>query len=391
VNVLIDAFAGRVAKRWAAQVAAATLVFWSMGVLLALVTRGPVVHCAEPAGDRAVRLPSAGCIRLPQGASATTLLGFAAVSAVAGSGLLVAAATPRLLDLLTGAGWPQAGRRGLGPRSLLRLLLRRQLRRRRAAARTWFPPPAPLAAPAPTATAPASAALVAGRKAVRRAAERRHLDAALAGVADAAASARLRRYPWDARLLAPTTIGNVYAAMGERVDRRHGLDLAVCWESLITVLPAEALATLARESARVSLRAQNLLWALAGSLWALLLPFPVSLAWVAGVVALLLLVHAGLRDACATHADVVEALLTSHRGELYVMAGITPSTTTALEPAAGRALTAYLAGHGALDLPLHWRTAETTTGTTTANDAPNDAQPAAVTPEPDPATPAGTA
>lgn len=347
--MLIGAFAGPVAKRWAARIAAATLTFWCLGILLVLIIHPRTGRC--PVTDKAahaLRLPRTGCVTLPQGPLGLTLLGFAAVSVVAGSGLLVAAATPRLLTVLTGAGWPLAHRRHSPTRWLWVRLLRGQLRRRRSAA-VVDPVLLPHVPPAV-----ASAAAAAGTPAAVSAAGHRQalVATALAGFDGATAWARLRRWPSDPGLLAPTRIGNIYAAVGERVTVRHGLDLAVCWEPLLTVFPPAALSALTKEALRVSARAQNLLWSVLGAGWAVLLPAPLAAVWVAGAAALAGTLWVGLREACETHADVIEALVTAQRGELYRLVGIEPPLSTALEPAAGQAITAYLAGWGGLDAPL---------------------------------------
>ncbi len=168
---------------------------------------------------------------------------------------------------------------------------------------------------------------------------------ALLGRIERDAVAELYRYPCDAALMAPTRTGCALAAMVERVARRHGLNLAVCWEYLLAVLPVEARARLDQESRRVTLRGQNLVWTLGAVLWAPAFgPSWYAVGWVLGITLVAALLMRGIREAVEGYCDLIEALVTCYRERIYTSVGFARPASTTGDIKAGRTLSEYLSG-----------------------------------------------
>ena len=181
-------------------------------------------------------------------------------------------------------------------------------------------------------------------------------DAVLARV-DQAAAARLRRYP-PGNAAAPTRIGSAMAAMAERIWQRHRLDLPVCWEPILAVLPGDAREALTRESTRLTRRAQNLIWGGCAAAWSVLLGWPWAiLAWLLAVAVL-----CGLLTAASGGS---RNLLRPHRGDrdgappaALSGLGLALPDSPAAEIVTGAALSAYLSGAPPADLGFSWPAAD---------------------------------
>ncbi|MBE1537057.1 hypothetical protein [Actinomadura algeriensis] len=342
MNKLLETLAVPWTRRWSGQVAASAVVFWTLGAYLVLVT-GPDRSRGCPA--RGDALLGAWCRTERYGAAGLVLTGLLAAAAMLGSALVVAASTPRVLALLT------SDHRG-GPAA--RWLLRRTLARRRRAARVVpRPRPTPPLAPGPLDRLPLVGARLGARWRLARSEWRRS-----GGVQDErrvrAASAELRRYPRADALLAPTRVGCLLAALTERVERRHGIDLPLCWELFLAVLPAEPRRRLEDESRRVAMRVQILVWTAAALLWAPLFPGRWGVVWSLAVLAVARLVHSGLRDAVEVYCDLAEVTVGMYRDRMFTALGWSPPDSTATEHGLGQALSAYLDGHAANVRPLAW-------------------------------------
>jgi hypothetical protein len=184
----------------------------------------------------------------------------------------------------------------------------------------------------------------------------------------AADSARLRRYPASARTpalpdVAPTRLGNVLKAMHERIAARHGLRLEACWHPMLAVIPEDVRAVLEDRSAVLLLRTQQLLLSAAGVTWTGLAWASAPAARLSPIFAAAYLALAGVwlrlvmhrLTACLEeYCDLVEAVVTTHRGTLYRAVGRKPPADAAAEPADGAALNAYLVGRHEGSYPFSW-------------------------------------
>jgi hypothetical protein len=300
VDKLIGGLAEPLARRWSGEALGASLVFWAAGALLFMLGRStPQLGCPPrgPAGSLACRLEGYGLLGLAVG----TVM---AAAAVIGASLAVAAVAPRVVRLLSGAGWPARG----PVRPVARWRVRRQQRRRSNLARV----------------AAAEPGQAGGRE-------------------RGAAYDRLRWYPGATTALAPTRIGNAFVALGQRIADRYGLDMAIVWEPLLAVLPDPVQGRLAEQSRTVAVRAQAVTWAAAAALWAPLAPdLPSAVAWLAGSVALASVAYTLLLDAVRFYCDLVEGVVSTHRLLLYRAIGLAPPWSTAAERSQGEQLSAFL-------------------------------------------------
>ncbi|MFH8833492.1 hypothetical protein [Streptomyces lincolnensis] len=320
--------AGR-ANRWLLRVSGGAFAFWAV-VVVGLSARLPgATDCSGSAEGRVTRLWCEGSSVDPVAVVVGIVL---ALTLAVGSSLIIAAATKPVLAWLAGTSWPLNGR-------LAGLTARRLRHHQRVYA-----------------AAVGRLASAAGH----RARDSEAADDVLTLARDARALARRMRYPSPGgpsphgnRRVAPTRLGNSFAAMTERVETRHGLQLDVCWPLLEISLCQPHLAGLKRESEVVASRVQNLLWAVctgvvalafaAGSLFAgdgtVLAVCMLIAAVAAGATALL---HRGLGDAVDDYCDSIEAVLVASRTALYETAGWPQPTDITAERATGRLLTAYL-------------------------------------------------
>jgi len=238
---------------------------------------------------------------------------------VIGSALLVSGVLSRLIYALSGYGWPRLGSAALVAEQPVRWLVRRQIDHRGNLAAAGRP----IAATVPV--------MPEGKD------RRRRSHQALATYAterrtDRAAGPRLHRYPMNAADIGPTRIAVTLAAMSERIRRRHGLDIAACWE----LLPGDARDRLARESAQVAVRNQSMVWAAAALAWTGLFPVPWAAAcWAAGQLVLLRMLYSGLGEAVESYCDLIEATVAIHRQRPYTAAGVPLPDSTAAEIAVG--------------------------------------------------------
>jgi hypothetical protein len=138
-------------------------------------------------------------------------------------------------------------------------------------------------------------------------------------------------------------LGNVFAAARQRVLARHGLRLHSCWSYLLAVLPAPARAELERHSTDVLMRTQAVLWSLAATSYAVLLPgAPMKAGW---VLASLIAAYLAYRQVCtvaANYCDAIEGIIVAHRKSLYEVAGFALPTSIADEHKKGMELSSYL-------------------------------------------------
>jgi hypothetical protein len=338
MNELLGTLAEPWARRWSGQVAGAALAFWVTGLVI-YVGRNDASELRCPATGAA---PGVWCRIDHSGAAGYLILALAVLATVIGSASIMTALAPRLIYLLAGNGWPVRGLAAALSRPLVRWLMRVQLDRlgRVASAGTPVHESVP--------------ALAASPDRRRRAHRLLAADAATAQV-DRAAVATLRRYPAAPQAMGLTRVANSLAAMNGRVWRRHGLDLSVCWEPLVAVLPESARESLTRESTRVTLQGQNLGWAIAALAWAALLPVPWSVAaWIVIVLIVLRVLYGGLCAAVDSYCDLIEATVAVHRHRLYRALGFAPPASTSTEPVIGALVTDYLLGSQASDLGLSW-------------------------------------
>jgi hypothetical protein len=338
VDQFVAALAEPWARRWAAQIAGSALAFWAVGLVI-FVSRLPAGGFTCPAhhaqGTLWCRIQQAGALGI--GAAAVTVL-----AVVIGSALIVAALSARLVDVLAGDRQPYRGWTGAAVKPVTRWLLRRQIDRlgRIAAAGTPVPDRIPEVPP--------------GRDRRRRS-HRALASYAADRQADRAATVSLRHYPSTPGAIGLTRLGSALAAMNERIWRRHGLDLSVCWEPLLGVLPSDARDWLSRESTRVVLQGQNLIWAFAALAWASLMNSAwQALSWVVAMLVLLCVMYRGLCTAVENYCGLIEATVTIHRHRLYRALGVALPKTTTDEITAGTALSGYLAGFGSTELELSW-------------------------------------
>ncbi len=338
MDQFLGALAEPWARRWSGQVAGAALAFWFIGLVLYLMhTPDSGLACPAAAHSASLwcRVDHAGTVGL------VTVLA-AAAAAVIGSAFVVAALAPRLVSVLAGDTWPARGPGAATGRFVLRWLLLRQVDRqgRIAAAGGPVPDRVPRVAEGTDRRRRAHRAIAAYAADVRT---------------DHAATSVLRRYPAAPGAVSVTRVGCALAAMNERVWRRHGLDLSVCWEPLLGVLPDSAREHVARESTRVTLQAQNIVWAFAVIAWTSLLDaWWMTLIWLLAALLLVRILYGGLCSAVDIYCDLIEATVVLHRHRLYQAVGVAFPASTGAEPAAGTALSDYLAGARLPDLPLSW-------------------------------------
>jgi hypothetical protein len=368
VDRFVAALAEPWSRRWRGQAAGAALAFWAAGLTVYLL-RWPATafHCQAP-------MTTAGPWCRLQNPSALAVAAVALVTAIlAGSTVLVSAIAPGLLGLLAGEVWPWHGRSAAAFRPALRWLIRRQVDARGRAAAAGRP-----VSGQPPSVTPGTGA--------RQRAHRALAANAAYGRVDRAAAARMRRYPPNIAFTAPTRIGSAFAAMTERVWRRHGLDLSVCWEAIIAVLPGSARDSLAQESTRLTRRAQNLIWACSSAVWAAFLGPPWAvIGWLAGAAALASLLYGGVRSAAETYCDLIEAIVAVHRRQLYEGLGLALPDSAAAEIVTGAALSAYLSGVAPAELTFSWQTdvrSEAQAVMLAAAQSPGDAPGADPRPEP---------
>jgi hypothetical protein len=322
VEKLIGGLSEPLARRWGGEAVGAALVFWATGVVVYLLSRSSAaLDCPGDGlpGELVCRLAAYGSL----GAVAGTVI---LASVVVGSSLLVAGVAPWVLRLLAGSGWP---RWGLVTR-LTRWRLRQHQRRRRRLARIGPP--------------------VAGGSAEPQPIERVLLDRS-----QRIAWAGLRWYPGDAAVLAPTHIGNAFAAVSQRIADRHGLVLAVVWEPLLAVLPDHLHGRLAEQSRVLTSRAQGVVWPLASVVWLPLIgSVPLALGGFLVVVGLTSVAYALLCEAVRCYCDLVEGVVSTNRVQLYRAVGFAPPASSATEPAEGARLSAYLDVGVAAPVALTW-------------------------------------
>jgi hypothetical protein len=312
MDKLIGGLAEPLAKRWGGEAVGASLVFWAAGALLFMLGRStPQLGCPSrgPAGSLVCRLAGYGVLGLAVG----TVL---AAAAVIGMSLAVSAVAPRVVRLLSGAGWPARG----PVRPFVRWRVRRQRRRRSSLAR------------------------VATGRPQRAGGEER-----------AAAYDRLRSYPGANSALAPTRVGNAFVALGQRIADRYGLDMATVWEPLLAVLSDHVQGRLAEQSRTVTARAQAVTWAAAAAIWTPLAPgLPSTVAWLAGSAALASVAYLLLLDAVRFYCDLVEGAVSTHRILLYRAVGFAPPGSTAAERSCGEQLSSFLGAGLRVPAALVW-------------------------------------
>lgn len=320
---MVDKLAGLLldplARRWSGQASAATLLFWATGGFLYLVTRtGPGTGCSGASTSGVIAATWCGIFRRYGGLGVAIGAALAAVLA-AGVSLAVASAAPRVLDVLTGVAWPRA--------RPMRAFGRRRGRWHRARRGRLV--------------------LEAYGAADRAAHGRDGGKAATASWNDtgrhAVAGLRLRHYPGGEAAVAPTRVGNAFAAVAQRVAARHGLDLTVCWGPLLATLPEAARSRLAQESAGVLGSVQTLSWVVAALVWAPLLPGVwAQLGWAAACLAAAAVAHLATCQAVESYCDLVDDTVLVHRAGLYEAIGLPLPPDTADERWHGERLSAYL-------------------------------------------------
>jgi hypothetical protein len=311
----LEGIASPLAKRWADQAIGSSLVFWTVGALLYLLAHQPVGKRCGPGGEGPV-----WCVAVRNGTPGTVIAVVGTLAVVVSTSLAVSAATPGLIRVLAGVGWRRVG----FLERPVNWLITRQEGRRHLLATGWKPE----------------------RDERARAEGRQPVDD----------WPRLRRYPFGPRSeLAPTRLGNVFAALDQRVTRRFGLRLDVCWQPLLAVLPAEAHARLAEGSRVVVLRGQLPIWSVAALGWLAFIPGWLGrVGWVVACLCLGLAGFIGLVSAAEAYADQVFATVAAQRVLLYRALGLPVPSTTDTEPAAGRRLSDQLDQGLDEPAPLSW-------------------------------------
>jgi hypothetical protein len=304
IEKLLGAVAEPWAHRWADGIGGA-VVFWAVGALLLLMTDPSTVNC-----DSGRPLPWCQLPGDPSGPAVILLAVGLVGAAVLISARMVAATAPQLVHLLAGVGWPRHG------------LL--------AGVTQWRT----------------------SRHAVRR--QRLATDLTSEPIRATRLRTKLRRYP-GAVPVAPTRIGNAFAATMQRVDDRHGLRLAVCWEAFVSALPDHERSRLDKQAAITLGRAQSLVWATAAVGWVGLLRSPWWIvAWLAGTAAAAAVAYTGLCHSVEAYCDLIEGQVATGRHALYRRIGFPLPVSTADEPAAGARLSDYLEAESAISVPLAW-------------------------------------
>jgi hypothetical protein len=291
VDAILGALISARGRFWLASAIPGAVAFWCLGAL-ALggipLTAPRAARCAIPEAGIWCNLSDRGGVRF----AALVLLGVLGI--IAGTSL-VGVLTGPVLSVIAGFGWPIRGALG----RVVRQWCSRQRRRRDRLLS--------------------------------------QLDRGGGGV-----TARLAWYPTGAAAVRPTRVGNAFAALDQRVRRRHGLDLSTCWPLIEQTLPQPARDRLEAASRRVAGRIQNLLWTVAALAW--LPAFPARLAVLIAVACAVLavLLWWAVSGAVEQYCALIEATVAAHRRAMYVAVGWCPPTSTAQEPERGRALTGYL-------------------------------------------------
>lgn len=274
---------------WTAGAVPGAVAFWCLGAL-ALggipLTAPRSARCAVPRAGLWCNLSNSASVRF----AALVLL--AILGIIAGTAL-VAALTGPVLSLQAGFGWPARGLLGQAAR-------RRSLSHRRRRARL------------------------------------------VSQLAQGGVTARLAWYPTGDAAVRPTRIGNAFSALDQRVRLRHGLGLSTCWPLIEETLPQAARDRLEDASKRVAGRVRNIIWTVAALVW--LPAFPAGLALLVAVTIAVLAVLLGWAASAAVeqYCALIEATIAAHRRGIYAAVGWPLPTSTAQEPAQGRALTGYL-------------------------------------------------
>jgi len=157
-----------------------------------------------------------------------------------------------------------------------------------------------------------------------------------------AAAARLAWYPAGDTAVRPTRIGNAFAAMDQRVTRRHGLGLATCWPLLELAVPRPTSDRLETASRLVAGRIQNLIWCVAALVWVPAFPAPLAFLIAGAAVILAGLLWWAASGGVEQYCALIEATVAASRRAMYVAIGWPVPASTTEEPAQGKALTGYL-------------------------------------------------
>jgi hypothetical protein len=138
--------------------------------------------------------------------------------------------------------------------------------------------------------------------------------------------------------LMPTLPGNALRAGELRTSRRYGLDPVIAWPRLWPLLTEPSRADIAGARGQLDAAGRAVLWAAATALWAVLLWWLAIPALVAAVA----IYRFSVLPAAAVYADLVETAFDTQRTALHRALRLAPPASRDDEPAAGRALTAYL-------------------------------------------------
>jgi len=291
---LIDPIVGPLASRWLGHATGPAVLFWLAGAYAYLSGRPRRFACpANPAS-------AAPWCQLPDGWVRPAALVILVAAAALGSAVLMTHAAQHLLGLLAEARWSTRP----STRWLARpLVVLHRWRRNR---------------------------LVAG--------------SVSAGGTRAAALLwrRARRYPKGSGIL-PTAIGNIFAAVGQRIAQRYGMDVGICWGLLTSLMPEPTQQRLQLQLNAVLLRCQALLWALLATGWAALLGSAVARTWyILGCLLAAAVAYAGTRQATIAYCDQVEDAVTLHRLAVYDALSLARPADSVAEPEQGRLVTDYL-------------------------------------------------
>jgi hypothetical protein len=297
VDKVVEELLHPIAKRLAATSVGALVIFWGIGLaLFHFYHPQPFLICRTGGADL--------CGLLSGDTKRTTIAALCLVVAVAATSLAVFSQATDATRFLTGGGWHRLRQPGV----------RLQAHARRRATNRAFPgwehPP----------KAPGSP-----------------LRASKDGLGS------WLRYPYGSSRhepedppllpdvpLAPTLLGNVFAASRQRVLDWDGLSLhSGNWQALLSVLEERDLATLRAEWSDLLLRTQTVIFCVATAVWAVWLPdWQWQAFWVPAWLAVAYVTYRRVCHAASRYCVCIEAIIPPYLAKLCERYGFPPLMVT---------------------------------------------------------------